>query len=482
MNLFKRHKTIFPKLIVAAMLTAVISVNPAAAHAAVSIRDIDAGSDYARPSIISLANSGIISGDQNGNFDPQRTINRGEMIKILVNALDLDTSDLPETPTFQDVPQSHWAFKYVETGYKAGIIKGVSANRFGINDQLTREEMATMFVRALGLTEADMEGNQPYLYLGSMSDKDNISAWAKENVEFALSTGLMKGTGSNKFDAGASAQRQQVAVVTDRFISNKETISRFANTFTGEMPYPELYSALEENNRHYKGNVDMNLEMNMTDGTDENSFKVTMGAKGVMNADTDANLMDLDISYDVGFQMAQDFPEISQQFRVIKLGDKYYVKEPGSDTWTLGDQETFEGLGVSSPSAGQDSEELIKLYRYADITKEAGVDFNGVTATKYTMALSKEAMTALMEEMTAKQAGEVEGQPAAQINDVEGSIVVYLDDQNRIIYQKFDLTGSSWDETLQANLTVNILLDISYTNIGQDVNIKAPEAVEETKE
>ncbi len=480
MSLFEKQKTIVPKIVVAALLTAIVSVNPANAHAAVSIRDIDLSSDFAKDSIIRLADSGIISGDANGNFAPQRTINRGEMVKILVNALNLDTSEVPENPTFQDVPENHWAFKYVETGYRAGIIKGVSSDAFGINNECTREQMATMFVRSLGLTQEDLEGKQPYLYLGDMSDRDGVSVWAKENVEFALSTGLMNGTGNNRFDAKESAARQQVAVVTDRFITNGDSINRFAGTFRGEMPYPELYNALEENNKHFKGNVDMNMEMNMTDGTEENSFKITMGAKGLVDADIESNLMNFDINYDVGLQLSEDFPMVNQQFQVIKLGDTFYVKESGSDTWTVGTEEDFPDMDLSTAPAGQDSEELIKLYRYSAITKEEGVDFNGTTATKYTMVLSKEAMAALMEGMTADQAAGVEG--AAQINDVEGSIVLYLNDQKQIIGQKFDLAGSSWDETMETSFDIHILLDVTYSNIGQNVDIKAPEVAEPIEE
>ena len=476
---FTVKQKILSALMSAAIMTAVISINPAASKASVTIRDIDAGGDFAKASIVSLADGNIISGDENGYFHPLGAIKRSEMVKIIVNAMNIDTSSLPENPTFADVPRTHWAFEYVEAAYAAGIVKGVTPGLFGADANCTREEMATMYVRALGLTDNDMKGKQPYLYLNNMVDKDKVSSWAKENVEFALSTGLMQGTGGNRFDARSSAERQQVAVVTDRLITNRDAINRFAGTFTGEMPYPELFNALEENSRHYKGNFDLNLQMSVKDDSDENNLKVTMGAKGMMDADTGENLMNFDISYDVGASLSdEDLPSISQQFQVIKLDDKYYVREPGSDIWTLGDQATLDQFGVTAATAGQNSEELAKLYRYSTITKEADADLNGVAATKYTMVFNKEAMKALLTGIADEQAAAEEGQLPAQINDAEGTIVVYLDAQNRIIHQEFNLTGSTFDETLGTNLHINVLLEADYYNIGQDVDIKAPEIAE----
>ena len=176
MNFIKKHMKALPKILIAAVATAVISINPSSADASVLIRDIDSGSAYAKASIIALAGNNIISGDENGNFHPMRTVTRGEMVKMIVKALDIDTSNLPEVPTFSDVPESHWAFNYVEAGYREGIIKGVTPSQFGINEECTREQMVTMFVRSLGLTEEDMEGKQPYLYLKNIADKEEVSS------------------------------------------------------------------------------------------------------------------------------------------------------------------------------------------------------------------------------------------------------------------------------------------------------------------
>ncbi len=187
-----------------------------------SIKDIESSSDYARQSILNLAAHNIISGDGNGYFNPHRVINRAEMIKMIVHTLDIDMTDLPDIPTFKDVPKSHWAYPYVEAAYRAGIISGISNDLFGAGQLCTREQMAAMFVRSLDTAGAGIAGssddNDRFVYVNNLDDKDKISPWAMVYVEYALSSGLMKGTASTTFDAKGSAERQQAAVLTDRYM------------------------------------------------------------------------------------------------------------------------------------------------------------------------------------------------------------------------------------------------------------------------
>jgi hypothetical protein len=66
-----------------------------------------------------------------------------------------------------------------------------------------------------------------------MADVNTISSWSKEAVEFSVATGLMKGTGGNSFSPKGSAEREQVALVAYRYLSNKADISSVANTLMG---------------------------------------------------------------------------------------------------------------------------------------------------------------------------------------------------------------------------------------------------------
>ena len=51
-------------------------------------------------------------------------------------------------PTFTDVPQSHWAYSYVEQAVQEGWVGGYGDGRFGPSDPVTYSQLATMFVNA----------------------------------------------------------------------------------------------------------------------------------------------------------------------------------------------------------------------------------------------------------------------------------------------------------------------------------------------
>ena len=57
----------------------------------------------------------------------------------------------PAVATFPDVPTSHPFFQFVEALYAAGITAGYGNGNFGVNDPITRGQMAVFLSKALGL-------------------------------------------------------------------------------------------------------------------------------------------------------------------------------------------------------------------------------------------------------------------------------------------------------------------------------------------
>ncbi len=209
------------------------------------ISDLEQSSSYARQSIDYLSNRNIIMGDLKGNFYPGQNITRAQMITIIVRSLGLDITNIPGQATFKDVPKSHWANPYVETAYREGIVTGISSDLFGVNDLCTREQMTVMFVRALGVSYSSIHAGPVMENVNNLSDRKKISNWAVGYVEFALETGLMTGTGGSAFDPKSFARREQAAVVTHRFLSNKDIIMEVTTTDEKELTIKEVI-ALEE--------------------------------------------------------------------------------------------------------------------------------------------------------------------------------------------------------------------------------------------
>lgn len=192
---------------------------------AAPIRDSSTISSYARESVLYLYSKGIIGSDQNGYFRPKNGVKRGEALKILALALEIDLDNIPAASSFKDVPVSHWAHKYVEAAYREGWITGVGGNAVGVDQLLTREQAALLFIRAIGLTDEDIRDklisgtNDNYL------DSIRISRWAKDGVALASFTGLLKGTDKGLIAPQDKISKEQLAVIIERILDNKDNLN-----------------------------------------------------------------------------------------------------------------------------------------------------------------------------------------------------------------------------------------------------------------
>lgn len=167
-------------------------------------KDADSISSWALSSIKRATELGFVQGD-NGKFNPKSNITRAEFTKIIVSILELEIEDSKEI-TFSDVEESDWYYSYVNTAYKAGIIEGYE-NLFNPNDNITREQMAAIIVRALGLKREKSDG--------IIKDIDKVSNWAKEDVETVVALGLMIGDNGN-FHPQGNATREMATVLSIR--------------------------------------------------------------------------------------------------------------------------------------------------------------------------------------------------------------------------------------------------------------------------
>lgn len=156
--------------------------------------------------VASLAEQGVVSGDDNGNFRPDDAITREEFVKLLVCALGIET-DSTEMP-FADVAENEWYAPYVAAAYAAGIITGNETGAFGVGQQITRQDMAVMVCRAAEAVGQTLEGGEV-----NFTDNDAIADYAKDAIGKMQKAGLLNGIGDGTFAPTESASRAQAAKV-----------------------------------------------------------------------------------------------------------------------------------------------------------------------------------------------------------------------------------------------------------------------------
>lgn len=97
-----------------------------------------------------LMEAGILAVDSKGNINPNKALTRGEMAKILAIAYDLDTTG---TNPLTDVSKAN--AKYVSALYNNGVTTGYEDKTFRENASLTRAHYAVFMHRAQKFKEAN---------------------------------------------------------------------------------------------------------------------------------------------------------------------------------------------------------------------------------------------------------------------------------------------------------------------------------------
>ncbi|MEK0315184.1 S-layer homology domain-containing protein, partial [Cohnella sp. 56] len=169
---------------------------------------------WASRAIASLAAKQIVSGVTDTTFEPGRTVTRAEFTKLLVGTLGLTDKG---AMTFKDVASDAWYADCVAIAVKAGIVSGKSADVFDPNGRITREEMASMLVKAYKVLHAGT--NAEGLAGTVFADGDSIAAWAKQDVAAASALGLLKGRASGTFAPKGTATRAEAAQAIFNLIS-----------------------------------------------------------------------------------------------------------------------------------------------------------------------------------------------------------------------------------------------------------------------
>ncbi|WP_339308270.1 S-layer homology domain-containing protein [Paenibacillus sp. FSL R5-0519] len=168
---------------------------------------------WARRGILELAARGIVNGTDNEHFNPQKEVTRAEYLKILVEAFDLVEGE--HISTFTDVQADKWYSDAIATAQALNLVTGYPDGTFGLNQAISREEMAVMTSRILKQAGAALpNGNSEKAF----SDASQISGFAMDAVQAMNTAGWMKGDTSGRFLPKEQANRAETAVLISRIL------------------------------------------------------------------------------------------------------------------------------------------------------------------------------------------------------------------------------------------------------------------------
>ena len=153
--------------------------------------DVKQDADYAK-AVEKLVSLKILSGDENGNFNPDNIITRAEAAVIICRMIGVEDI-LESTSVFTDVPSSHWAADYISKAAALEIISGYGDGTVGPDDPVTYEQMIRMLVSAWGYDDlAKKYGGYPDGYLQVAKEFNILNDVPYKKGEYAIRSDVAK--------------------------------------------------------------------------------------------------------------------------------------------------------------------------------------------------------------------------------------------------------------------------------------------------
>lgn len=168
----------------------------------------DTINNWANNSINYLVARGIINGVGNDQFAPNNNITRAEFVKILAGIEDGIDLTKANNVSFADVQSGKWYSQSINWAVENKIAKGYSSRKFGLNDSITREQMAVMIYNVAKVIGYDLSDTNKSI---KFADDDKISSYAKDAVSAMQKAGIINGKSNNLFDPQGKATRAEAA-------------------------------------------------------------------------------------------------------------------------------------------------------------------------------------------------------------------------------------------------------------------------------
>ncbi|OXM86724.1 endo-1,4-beta-xylanase [Paenibacillus rigui] len=165
---------------------------------------------WAETKIQALIQSGAIAGYPDGTFKPDNKITRAEFIAIIVKAFHLNEQN---GKVYADTAH-HWAKSFIATAEAQGWVSGYDDTTFGPDDYITREQMATIVVRAAALNSTNESMN--------FTDSSDISSWARSAIAAAMEKGVMNGYPDGTLQPQNHTTRAEAVTVIERVLALKK--------------------------------------------------------------------------------------------------------------------------------------------------------------------------------------------------------------------------------------------------------------------
>ncbi len=241
---------IIPVLMAVIVLWSALIFPVSAASTNARFADV-APSEWYFDAVETVYEEGWMNGTGNNSFSPDASLTRAMLAVILWR---IEGSSAPETDvTFTDTTPNSWYTDGLSWCVQKGLFAGYPDGSFGVNEAVTREQLAVVFWRYTN--DKSVEGT------AQVSVKNGCD-WAADACQWANAKGLFTNA-LGTLDLCGPASRAEIAYLLDEYFPSEKTSSVLTKNTFGSMGYllytpadakPEMPLIVYLHGGHGKGN------------------------------------------------------------------------------------------------------------------------------------------------------------------------------------------------------------------------------------
>lgn len=168
--------------------------------------------DWFYKDVTTLTATGVIKGMTETTFEPQGNVTRAQFVTMLYR-LDGEKKVEDGKNTFTDLKKDAYYVDAINWGVKNEIINGMSEKEFAPEENITREQIATILFRYAKLAKkANLDKTVDLKE--KFKDADKVSKYAKEALQWAVAVEVVKGdaAGLRPLDTATRAEAAALMV------------------------------------------------------------------------------------------------------------------------------------------------------------------------------------------------------------------------------------------------------------------------------
>lgn len=161
-----------------------------------------------------LYGENVLNGYPDGTFQPEKTVNRVEAIKILLLSNGITTESEANSLPFSDTNTNEWYGPYLETAYSQGFVNGYPDGKFRPSQTVNRVEFLKMALELKGISSENISG--------SLYGDIQRNAWYAPYAIYTKEKNLLE-TSNNQLEPTKGMSRAEVAEMIYRLTVIEKT-------------------------------------------------------------------------------------------------------------------------------------------------------------------------------------------------------------------------------------------------------------------